>query len=400
MNDLERLTEKFKSGAFLRPDPEVPNIVDLARALGSIGGAPEVPLTAGATRLAQVIGDAEHLVFVLADGFGLEMVERLPRDSFLVTHLVEALRTVFPSASPVALTTFATGEWPARHGVTGWWTHLPEITGAAMLLPFLKRSSGAALTPSELTPEQAFQLPALMGGMRRDALALFPEAICNSVSSEYYSGGRPRQPYRSLAEAVDSVVERVRGAGVPTYTYLYTPRIDEDAHAYGTARLEVEGALRQLDSEMGRLRAGLPAHSRVVVSADHGLMDTPAPGKHRFRFTGHLAEALLFPPTGDARALFLHAREGEEDRVRSLFRERYRDRFILLSVGEAQDAGLLGPDPIGAGVAGRFGDLVAISGGTDILEYVPGGGSARTLPQVAHHSGLTPAEMLVPLIVA
>lgn len=389
ITDLELLKDRLTSGALLAPSTSVPNIVDLARTLASLAGVEDLSLTPTSSRLAALIGPADHLVFVLADGLGTAFLEEQGAKSYLAGKIAAELRTVFPSASPVALTSFATGEWPAVHGVTGWWTYLPEIEAPGALLPFVTRSGGRALG---LSTEQAFPAPALMARIPRDTASWFPAQIFDSVSSAYLTGGRPRHGYQSLAQAVEEIIARVASAPAPTYTYLYAPRVDQEAHQYGITRPETLGACQELDEAVRRLAAAVADRARVVVSADHGLIDIPAAAKHPLRFSGALAESLIRPPSGDSRVLYFDVREGADDRFTRVFRDRYRDRFLLLPVEEAVTLGLFGPKPLSKGVEARFGGVLALSDGPDVIEYVWKGSVTRALSSMANHSGLTPGR--------
>ncbi len=399
MSDVDKLLAQFEAGALLRPSPGVPNIVDLARALASLAGTENLELSPGAAHLAGVIGPADHLVFILADGLGMMLIEELPTGALLAAQFAAELRTVFPSSSATALTTLATGAWPNSHGVTGQWTHLPDIRATADLLRFAARTGGRSLARLGVTVEQAFPLPALMRGLRRDTLALFPEPVVNTISSAYLSGDRERRGYRSLAEAVDATVARVVAAAAPTYTYLYTPWIDLEAHKYGSAHPAVRAAVLELDRQVQRLAERLAGRARIVLSADHGLLDTPRVARHWIRPSSDLSAALLFPPSGDTRVMYLHVRDGALDGVRQRFRERYGERFFIISIEEAECLELFGPGPLSARARERLGDLIVISSGADVIEYVPSGSIDRLLSITAHHSGLTPAEMRVPLVV-
>ncbi|MDP6549216.1 MAG: alkaline phosphatase family protein [Dehalococcoidia bacterium] len=400
MSDVEKLLAAFESGALLRPSSEVPNLVDLSRAIALLAGSDQIQPTPLSAWFSDSIGSTDHLVFVLADGLGLTLIEGLPRGSFLSTHLAAELRTVFPSATAVALTSIGTGQWPARHGISGWWTHLPEIEAAATILPFVKRADGRSLTDRGVTPEQVFPAPPVMGDMTRDALALFPSHIAGSIYSAYFAGGKARQSYRGLHEAVDIIVERVRTADRPTYTYMYTPRVDETVHRCGVGHPQVRSALADLDRQMERLEAGLVGPSRLVLSADHGFLDVADGAKHQIRGSDPLMGLLRFTPSGDARVLYLHVCDGAHERVRARFRERFGERFLLIMVDEAEALELFGPGPILPQTRRRMGDLIAISAGTDVIEYRPGSGPARITGDVSHHSGLTPSEMMVPLVIA
>jgi hypothetical protein len=400
MSDVETLLTKFERGELLRPTPDRLNIVDLSRALACLAGVEGVPCTPGAAELAARIGPAEHLIFVLADGLGMTLLEALPRSTFLAAHLATELRTIFPSTTATVLTALATGAWPNSHAVTGQWTHLPEIGGAGALLPFVARAGGRSLAQQGVTVEGAFPLPPILRDARRDLLALLPQWVANTRSSAYFSGGHPRRPYRSLTEAIDLLIARVEAADGPTYTYLYALSIDLEAHRHGLDHPNVRAAVYELDRELERLTRRLGGRACLVLTADHGLLDTPPLAKHWLRPAPDLFASLRCPPSGDTRVMYLHARPGAQDGLRRRFRGQYGDRFCLLTVEEAEALGLFGPGPLSPVARERLGDLILVSAGADVLEYVPNGSIDRVLAVSAHHSGLTPSEMRVPLVIA
>lgn len=399
MTDTNSLLAAFSSGKALRPAAEELNLVDLSRAVASTAGIEGVSATPGSSALADMMGPAEHLIFVLVDGLGLNLVERLPSASFLRRYLAAELQTVFPSTTAVALTTIATGRWPAQHGVTGWWTHLPEVEASATILQFVKRSDRRSLSTHGVALEQAFPQPSLWSGSQRDGLVLLPERIASSVFSAYTSGGQHRWGYRSLREAADIAIERVQRAGHPTYTYLYTSRIDEEAHRNGLQRPEVQAAVVDMDRELERLAMGVSGRGRLVVSADHGFLDADRNQRHQIRMADPLLEYLRYPPSGDARVMYLHLKDGAEDEVRRYFQRRFGELFWLLTTDEAETLGLFGPCCIAAAARQRFGDLVAISRGRDVIEYRSPGNNGRIIEEAAQHSGLTPDEMRIPVII-
>src|SRR3990172_3184585 len=126
MDDLERVLGWFESGALLHPSAEAPNTVDLSRALASLAGVGGLEMSPAALQLAELIGEAGHYVFVLVDGLGMNLIEEQPTGAFLRNHLALELRAVFPATTAAALTSLATGLWPAEHAVPAWWTYLPE----------------------------------------------------------------------------------------------------------------------------------------------------------------------------------------------------------------------------------------------------------------------------------
>ena len=400
MSDVDSLLDAFATGELLRPTPGVPNIIDLSRALAFLAGGKEIQSTPSSSALADLIGPSDHLVFILADGLGINLIEELADHSFLRTHLAAELRTVFPSSTPVGLTSFATGEWPARHAVTGWWTHLQEIGSATTILHFVTRSHRRSLTSLGVTPEQAFPAPSVMRGMRRDTLALFPERIADGVYSTYFSGNRAKRGYRSFREAADIVSSRVQDANQPTYTYLYSRRIDSAAHLHGVGNRDVKACVLELERALEQLKNRLGDNVRIVLSADHGFFGCSEGEKHQIKMSDPLMASLLHPPSGDARVLYLHVREGSQSKVRKYFKKQFGERFLLLDVDQAEDLELFGPGDLSSATKGRLGNLIAISRGADVIEYRPNTGAGRVMSEASHHSGLTPSEMRVPLVIA
>ncbi len=400
MSDLGELLTAFDNGELLRPTDAALNIVDLSRAVAILCGARNVEPTPGSNEIAGIIGPSEHLVFVLVDGLGMSLIEPLDASSFLKRHLATSLTTVFPSSSATAITSLASGEWPSVHGVTGRWTHFPEASAVGEVLPYVVRGNGQSLSSAGLTPNQVFLAPSLLPKMTRDIFSLFPDHLWASVYSEYFTGGTPKGAYKSLPQGINQVVERVASANVPTYTYLYTPRVDNMAHELGSGQEQVRATVRDLDRELERLADSLADRARLVVCADHGFLDAPPSARSQMNAIDELKGDLQAAPSGDARVLYFHVIDGFQDRVQEYLRERFGQRFMVVTTNEAENLELLGPGPLSTQTRRRVGDILAISRGAGVLEYRPDSKAGRIVNSASHHSGLTPSEMRVPLVVA
>src|SRR5437762_10614090 len=134
--DLEQF---FQRNALIRPSDDSPNLVHLVRALATLSGVDDIGHAPIVRQLIDLIGPADHLVFVLLDGLGINLVRRLAPEAFIAKHLKQTLNATCPSTTACALTSVATADYPARHGVTGWFTYLPEFGLTATMLPFAER---------------------------------------------------------------------------------------------------------------------------------------------------------------------------------------------------------------------------------------------------------------------
>lgn len=160
--EVRRVLSWFESGRLARPraNPDVPDAVELIRAIAHLCGATDLELSRKSQQLVERIGPAEHYVFVVIDGLGMQLLTETMKDGFLREHLSGELQAVFPSTTAAALTAFATGAYPAAHGVPGWWSYIEEHDLTAVSLPFVERFSHKPLKPSACAARTFSSCPA------------------------------------------------------------------------------------------------------------------------------------------------------------------------------------------------------------------------------------------------
>jgi len=390
--------ELFSSGTLVRPSDQQPNLVHLVRAIAAAAGVPDIALSAPVQALAEIIGKPNHLIFILLDGLGMNLVRRLPAESFLVSALKRELHATCPSTTACALTTVATAAYPERHGVAGWFTYLPEIGITMASLPFIDRFTGESLTRRGLTVQDVLPLPPICPKMTHRPLTIVPAHIAHTPYNLYSRGDTPGFEYQSIAEGVDRIIERLGEDGA-SYTHLYLPEIDSICHKRGVEHHEVAPLVMQIDAELGRLAEAAAGRARIVVTADHGLIDVPRADQTLLFDKDPLLELLAVPPTGDARLPIFHVREGKREAFVAAFAERFDPCIALLGTDEAGRMGLFGPAGFSPSVRRRFGDFVGIAYRPATLAYHPPDKPVGELFK-AVHAGLSPQEMQIPLCVA
>src|SRR5436853_3537027 len=93
---VDRLLDAFRSGSLVRPDHGKPCLVDLVRAIAVACGV-DLPMSEVTSAVRRTIGTPEHLIFILLDGLGINLIEKLPAESFLRRHLREPILATCPS---------------------------------------------------------------------------------------------------------------------------------------------------------------------------------------------------------------------------------------------------------------------------------------------------------------
>lgn len=398
MSDVARVRAAFDAGTLMHPvAADVPSTVDLACAVASWCGAPSRP-SAHAASLQRRLGDSQHLVLVLVDGLGMELLDTLAASAFLRRAERIELRAVHPSSTAPALTSLTTACWPGEHAVPGWWTYLPVPGITATILPFIERFSQEPAGRHGATPAEAWPSPSFLRDATADVLVLQPEYISGSVYSTYFAGARPQTGYRHLAEAADVIADRVRASSGPTFTYLYIPFVDATAHERGPWSRETRDVVTLTDGRLGKLAERLTGRARMAVTADHGNIELRDPGlRTALTRDDPLLPLLRFPFTCEPRAPAFHVMEGAEEQFEQAFRARFGDAWALLTADETADLRLLGPEAPTAETLARIGTYQAVSVEPRALLYEP---APELAAMVGFHGGLTPGEMRIPLLLA
>jgi arylsulfatase A-like enzyme len=378
------------------PDYRGGGIVNLmssiATALG--GGSAYAPLAALPP---DALAGARHLVLLVVDGLGHDYL--LGRDGALRRHLRGQMTSVFPSTTASAIPTFLTGLAPQQHGLTGWHMYFREVGAVVAPLPFRIRTGRHPLREAGVTPMGLFGLTPLFDRLPLPCHVVSPRHIIHSDFNVAFSGRAKRHGYDSLEEMFGQIGGILRSAAPRSYVQAYWPQHDSLAHEHGVHSAAVADAFAALDAAFARLVEVARDHdSLVIVTADHGFIDTSAADTIDLDDHPRLRETLLLPLCGESRAAYAYVRAGREAQFEDYVRERLHDRVQLFRSGDVLRRGWLGLGEAHPALADRLGDYVLIPRGRAILRDWLHGEERHT--HIGVHGGLSAAEMIVPLIVA
>lgn len=369
-------------------------------------------------------------VVVLVDGLGLEMLrERLGHAPTLRSWLSAsssstgpaaraasgpgpAARTCTPSTTAAALTTLGTGALP---GVTG-------MVGYSVLNPLLDRTLLVDTAPH---PEQnlclitwegrapdprAWQdVPTIFERLERDpgrprprgepgaplAVTIGPARFAGSGLTVAGLRGAPHLGADCLEARPGLAVEALR-RGIPL-VYLYVGELDHTGHAHGWRSVRWLEQLERLDAALAGLARRVPAGTRIILTADHGMVDTGPDRRIDVSARPALSRDVV-AVAGEPRFTHLYVPGSDQD-VASEVAQRWRDELgeRALWIGTRAEADRhLGP--VGQRAAGVVGDvLVAMSREWVAVDPRVHSESAMAMPGV--HGSLTDAETSIPLLV-
>jgi hypothetical protein len=351
----------------------------VARALGVDAGLPEVALT---------LPDAGRYVVFLVDGLGYELLrdheEQAPFLHALLAGQPPATVGV-PSTTATSLTSLGTALPPGAHGVVGFTSRIPGTDDLLNALAWSK-----SVDPREWQPH-----PTAMG---RLAAAGVHTTVVNK--REFAASGLTVAGQRGAefvgADKAGEKMAAVLAASTPnpSLTYMYDGDLDWTGHRYGVGSTHWRLQLSMVDATAEQLRETLPADVRLVVVADHGMVDSPT--ESRLDVAEHpdlLDGVVVFG--GEARFRHVYCRGGAVDDVLAAWRATLGERAEVLTRDDALARGWFGT--VEPQVRPRLGDvMVACRGDFSVM-------SSTAFPYettlVGLHGSLTSAEMLVPVLV-
>jgi hypothetical protein len=155
--------------------------------------------------------------------------------------------------------------------------------------------------------------------------------------------------------------------------------------------LEVERALTDF------LVAARHTDTLVLVTADHGQIDTKESDRIDLADHPGLARCLVLPLCGEPRAAFCYVRPGKVETFERYCREELGDKLELVPSQELVEKGLFGLGTPHPRLEERIGDYALLMRGSHVIrEWLQ---NETRYPQVGVHGGLSETELLVPLCV-
>ena len=156
----------------------------------------------------------------------------------------------------------------------------------------------------------------------------------------------------------------------------------------------LDANLDEIEESLQDVRGGV----RILVVADHGHLTIDDSARLEVADGDSICSLLTAPPAGDLRTQFWHVQPGAHAAFEAAFRERLGDHFLLLRASTVEDLGLLGAAALTPETRARLGDYLSIARGAAALRYAGFSGRDGYLRMRSSHSGLTPAELEVPLV--
>jgi hypothetical protein len=374
--------------AFVEPAYGSRSLADVVPAVGAAIG---VKVRPGLTVVGDdplVLPEAPAYVVFLVDGLGARLLERYADETPYLSSLMATQRpgtAGVPSTTATSLSSLGTGLPPGAHGLVGFTSRIPG-TGKLLNALFWHKD----VDPKEWQPHAT-----AFAGLRLNGASV---TVVNK--REFRDSGLTVAAHRGADfVGADRVGERIAAAVAssrdrPSLTYLYEGDLDWTGHKYGVASEAWLQQLVMVDSQAEQLREALPPEVRLLVVADHGMVDSPKARRVDVDQQVELREGLVLMG-GEARFRHLYCRNGAVDDVAATWTSVLGDRADVLTRDQAIERGWFGA--VDAPVLPRLGDVLVAC--RDDHAVVSTADFAYEATLVGLHGSLTPDEMLIPMLV-
>lgn len=388
-------------GSIVLPDYQGGSIVNLLVSIvTACGGRPSglyPPLSAVSV---EEWSGCRNVVLMVIDGMGHDLVCGKSAGGALHSRLRGRLTSVFPSTTASAITTFLTGVAPQQHAMTGWFMYFRELAGVYAVLPGRPRCGGCTFSRCGIDPRTVFDTEPVFDALPGDAVIVIPRRIVQSDYNLAYRGKAELRCYDSLDEFFHTTSRALAEPAAGTrFVYAYWPDLDSVGHEYGIGHREAASHLAQIDDRFGRFCKQLAgSDTLVIVTADHGMIDTDR--EHKIKLADHpeLAECLLLPLCGERRACYCYVRHNRADRFESYLNSELAHAADWIASEDFLARGAFGCGRAHPKLAERIGDYVLLMKECYVLEdWLPG---ESRYEHIGVHGGVSESEMFVPLIAA
>ena len=389
------LIECLKKNGMYIPNYNEASIVDLMKIIYSYCGYSE-NIKNNNINIKKYVKNQKHILFILVDGMGSNLVDSLPDSMILKQKRVKDLQTVCPTTTGCVLTSIATAKTPAIHGMIGWnnYNRKKKIDYSPLL--FKERKTGKDLKEFGIKEKNIYLYDSVMNKLNRKTTALLPDSIVNSTFSQFMLN-KNRIGYENLEDAFQKVTNNIKeNINISTFTYLYLPHIDKLSHYNGVNSSEVKVFLESLEYEIRRLKEDNIENLEIIITADHGQIDVNQEITMDFNKYANYFYAL---PGIDFGTATYYIKKDKEEKFLKEFKKDYKDEMYIFRTEEYIENGILGSKEISKYMESNLGEFISfckkgayfvntIENENDYIGKIKGS-----------HSGFSKEEIMIPLII-
>jgi len=339
----------------------------------------------------------KKVILLVVDGLGYSYLLKHGSGSWLKENLCGSMTSVFPSTTASGITTFATGQPPSRHAITGWFVHLKELGVVSKILFCEPRLGGGKFSQAGIDIKDIVGSGPIADKLKTKSYVIAPGFIVRGPFSRATRGRAVPLPYEDLPGLFAMMGKALKRDDEGSFIYAYWPEFDHLCHLHGVNSSKVKAHFRELDDSISRFGQSAKRDGvLLLITADHGLVDTPKTKTIYLDNHPQLKQCLSLPLCGEPRVVYCYVHPEKALLFKKYIGDKLKGKCRLYSRDQILSLGFYGPGPFTSRLADRIGDFVLImEDGFCLKDFLLG---EERFYLKANHGGTTFQEMMVPLI--
>lgn len=321
----------------------------------------------------------KNVVTILCDGMGSNIMDRtLEKNSFLLTHRIKPITTVFPATTVAATTSILTGLNPSETGMLGWDMYYKDIDKTITTFFNCEKSDKDHIPLKEAKEYKDKHM------------------ITKTIMEEINEKGKYKgyglfpfgeNPYKDLDDMFNKI-EKICKEDGKKYIYAYDTNPDQTMHKLGCDTKEVKDIIKDLDKRIEKLSKKLD-DTIIFVVADHGHKNVENIELENYK---DIVDCLKRNTSIEPRAVNFFIKKEKLKQFPEIFNKHFKEDFDLYTKEDIINSHLFGDGKENKVFRDILGDYLAIAKTDKALLY-EGGTELKS-----QHAGYTDDEILVPLI--
>lgn len=322
------------------------------------------------------LAEKKHIMLILLDGMGMNILNNLNPDSYLRKHVITPLTSVYPPTTVAATTSVLSGLTPYEHGHVGW-TQYNRFEDCHTVV-FQNKDFYDDTHHLQIDFKNTYlKYETILEKIQKK----HPNLLVKKLFPDFDPEG-----YAQFPDMVDELIRISQTKSSFTYTYWTEP--DYTIHDFGTHNDTVKDKLIALNDQIERLHQSVSKDCLIMVIADHGLIDVQGINLIHHPILEHCSKL----PSLEPRSTAFYVKTGQNEAFEKSFQMYFGQYFKLYTQQQVLDLDILGSGQMHPLLTDFIGDYLAISEQKYMFNI------KETSSFKAHHAGMHPDEMWVPLI--
>lgn len=319
----------------------------------------------------------QNIVLLLYDGMGSNLIKRnLKGNSFLNTHKIKDISSVFPPTTTAATTSVMSGLNPNEHGWLGWDLYFKELDETVTMFLNTKKDTEERIADKSVA-ETYYPYHSII------------EMIQETTKAKaYYLEPFGEDGYKTLDKMHQKIYELCK-TNEKKFIYAYWDEPDHTIHEVGTEANDVKILFEEIDEKTKILCEKLE-DTLVIVIADHGHLNCES---IMLKDYPDIWSLLRQDISIEGRACAFFIKEGKKDEFENLFQKYFGEYFYLYDKEEVINQNLFGVGKNHDRFVDSLGDYLAAAIQNKYFRY-----DENSIELYSMHAGLMEDEMIVPLI--